>query len=495
LNNHVNKVETMTEDNENDIPEEEPSFAELLDAYEGRSADALQVGDKVAVRVIAIGKDAVFVDTGTKIDGSVERAELLDDDGQLTCEVGDTLDLFVVAREEGEIRLSKALSGFGGLQMLQEAHESQIPVEGKVQATCKGGFDVRLLQQRAFCPVSQIDIRYVETPEDFVGQTFSFLVTQFEARGRNIVVSRRRLLEKEREASREAFMADLKPDTLHEGQVVRLVPFGAFVELAPGVEGLCHISELSWSRVENAGDVVREGDRLTVKVLEIKPGEDKQLPKIALSLKQVGANPWESDIERFKAGDVVPAKITRCAPFGAFAELTPGIEGLIHISELSFIKRVRKPEDIVTPGETVSVMIKSVDRKERKLSLSLRDVGGDPWQRLPDKYRQGQVVTGTVEKKAPFGLFVAIEPGVTGLLPKARWQDAADAGRLEKAKPGDALPVTIESIDLEQRRLGLGPGERADGGGNWQSFAPSGGQSMGSLADKLQAALKAQKEK
>ena len=148
----------------------------------------------------------------------------------------------------------------------------------------------------------------------------------------------------------------------------------------------------------------------------------------------------------------------------------------------------------MTPGETVSVMIKSVDRKARKLSLSLRDVGGDPWQRLPDKYRQGQVVSGTVEKKAPFGLFVAIEPGVTGLLPKARWHDAAEPGRLEKAKPGDVLPVTIESIDLEQRRLGLGPGERADGGGNWQSFAPAEEKSMGSLADKLQAALNAKKE-
>jgi small subunit ribosomal protein S1 len=485
----------MSDDNENEIPEDEPSFAELLEAYEGRSEDSLQVGDKVSVRVIAIGKDAVFVDTGTKIDGSVERSELLDDDGHLTCEVGDTLDLFVVARAEGEIRLSRALSGFGGLQMLQEAHDSQIPVEGKVQATCKGGFDVRLLQQRAFCPVSQIDIRYVETPEDYVGQTLSFLVTQCEARGRNIVVSRRRLLEKEREAAREAFMADLKPDSLHEGRVVRVVPFGAFVELVPGVEGLVHVSELSWSRVENAGDVVREGDHLTVKLLEVKAGEANQAPKLSLSLKQAGDNPWETVIERFKAGDVVPAKITRCAPFGAFAEVVPGIEGLIHISELSFVQRVRKPEDLVTPGETVSVMIKSVDREHRKLSLSLRDVGGDPWQTLSTKYRPGQIVEGTVEKKAPFGLFVAIEPGVTGLLPKARWHDALEPGRLENAKPGDRLAVAIESIDLEQRRISLGPSERADGGGNWQSFAPAEEKSMGSLADKLQAALNAKKEK
>jgi small subunit ribosomal protein S1 len=486
----------MVDENDNTVPEDEPSFAELLESYAGQSEDALQVGDKVSVRVIAIGKDAVFVDTGTKIDGSVERNELVDEEGRLTCEVGDTLELFVVAREEGEIRLSRALSGMGGLQMLQEAHDSQIPVEGKVQATRKGGFDVRVLQQRAFCPISQIDIRYVETPEDYVGQTFDFLVTQLEARGRNIVVSRRRLLEKEREASRKAFMAELEAGSVHEGRVVRVVPFGAFVELAPGVEGLVHVSELSWSRVAEPGDVVHEGDPLTVKVLEIKPGEKKgQGSKIALSHKQAGSDPWETALDRFPAGAVVPAKITRCAPFGAFAELTPGIEGLIHISEMSFVQRVRKPEDLVTPGETVSVMIKSVDRDHRKVSLSLRDVAGDPWDTLGDTYRPGQVVEGTVEKKAPFGLFVALEPGVTGLLPKARWSDALEPGRLENARPGERLSVVVETIDRDQRRISLGPGERADGGGDWQAFAPSGGNAMGSLADKLQAALDAKKKK
>jgi small subunit ribosomal protein S1 len=276
---------------------------------------------------------------------------------------------------------------------------------------------------------------------------------------------------------------------------VRVVPFGAFVELAPGVEGLVHVSELSWSRVAEVGDVVREGDLLRVKVLDIKAPEGKQTSKIALSHKQVGDNPWETEIERFKAGEVVPAKITRCAPFGAFAEVTPGIEGLIHISELSFIQRVRKPEDVVSPGETVSVMIKSVDRGNRKLALSLRDVGGDPWQTLSANYRAGQIVEGTVEKKAPFGLFVALAPGVTGLLPKARWHDALDPGRLENAKPGERLSVAIENIDLEQRRISLGPSERADGGGNWQSFAPDEETSMGSMADKWQDALNAQKKK
>jgi len=484
----------MADETNNDVPGDEPSFAELLEAYGGRSEDALQVGDKVSVRVIALGKDAVFVDTGTKIDGSVDRTELLDKDGNLTCAVGDTLNLYVVAREEGEIRLSRALSGDGGLQMLQEAHESQIPVEGKVQATCKGGFDVRLMQKRAFCPISQIDIRYVEKPEDYVGQTFSFVVTQFESRGRNIVVSRRRLLEKERAANREAFMAELTPESLYEGRVVRVVPFGAFVELVPGVEGLVHVSELSWSRVEKADDLVREGDRLTVKVLDIKPGEGGKPPKISLSHKQAGDDPWKSTIQGFQAGQVVPAKITRCAPFGAFAELAPGIEGLIHISELSFTQRVRKPEDLVTPGETVSVMIKSVDREQRKLSLSLRDVAGDPWQTLSEKYRLGQLVEGTVEKKAPFGLFISIAPGITGLLPKARWSDAVDPGRLENARPGESFPVVIESIDIDQRRIGLGPGERADGGGDWQTYAPAGENAMGALADKLQAALKAKKD-
>ncbi|MGD8243252.1 MAG: S1 RNA-binding domain-containing protein, partial [Desulfobacterales bacterium] len=178
----------MSEDEQHlpEEPEEEMSFADMLDAYDGGRAENLQVGDKVTVKVISIGKDAVFVDTGTKIDGTVAHTELTGEDGDLTCAVGDHLDLYVVAMSESEIHLSRALAGAGGLDMLREAHHNQMPVEGKVRATCKGGFEIRMLQRRAFCPVSQMDVQYVENPEDYVGQEHLFLITQFEDRGRNI---------------------------------------------------------------------------------------------------------------------------------------------------------------------------------------------------------------------------------------------------------------------------------------------------------------------
>ena len=219
------------------------------------------------------------MDTGTKVDGVVERTELLDEDGQLPLGVGDELDLYVVAAGESEIRLSKAISGIGGLNMLRDAWEQRIPVEGKVVAVIKGGFHVEVVKRRAFCPISQMDVTYVEDPAIYVGQTFTFLIKRFEENGRNIVVSRREILQKELDASRKEFMAQLTEDAVLEGSVVRLVPFGAFVALAPGVEGLVHISELSWSRLDTPDQAVKVGDRLQVKLLELKRGKNREPPK------------------------------------------------------------------------------------------------------------------------------------------------------------------------------------------------------------------------
>jgi small subunit ribosomal protein S1 len=481
-------------DEERNPPEEEMSFADMLAAYDDGRADTLNIGDKVNVKIISIGKDAVFVDTGTKVDGSVDRAELMDDDGNLTAAVGDRLDLYVVDMNESEIQLSKALAGAGGLELLREAHQSQIPVEGKVQATCKGGFDIRMVQRRAFCPVSQMDVRYVEKPEDYVGQDHLFLITQFEDRGRNIVVSRRRLLEKDQAAAQEAFLEATAPGALCEGRVTRLAKFGAFVELVPGLEGLVHISELAWSRVDDPKDVVSEGQTVTVKVLAIEAGDKPGRKKIGLSVKQAQGDPWQTEIERFQPEMVVPARITRCMPFGAFAELTPGIEGLIHISALSFTEHVRKPEDVVAPGEAVHVMIKSIDRDNRKISLSLKDVAGDPWENVTETFKMGQIIEGVVEKRAGFGLLVTLAPGITGLLPQSRIGEAATPGRIEKLKPGDKLAVSIDKIDAAQRRISLGPGDRAEDK-DWAQFSPAAGDaSMGDLAAKLQAALDGRKK-
>ena len=481
-------------DEEQKQTETEMSFADMLAAYDDGRSDTLQIGDRVTVEIIAIGKDAVFVDTGSKIDGTVDRAEILDDDGNLTAAEGDALELYVVDINESEIHLSKALAGAGGLDLLREAHQNQMPVEGKVQATCKGGFDIRMVQRRAFCPVSQMDVRYIENPEDYVGQEHLFVITQFEDRGRNIVVSRRRLLEKQQAEAQQAFLDATAPGAICEGRVTRLAPFGAFVELAPGLEGLVHISELAWSRVDDPKDAVAEGQTVTVKILSIEDSEKPGRKKIGLSVKQAQGDPWQTEIERFQPDMVVPARITRCMPFGAFAELTPGIEGLIHISALSFTQRVHKPEDVVAPGETVRVMIKSIDRENRKIALSLKDVAGDPWDTAGDQFKVGQVVEGVVEKRAGFGLLIMLAPGITGLLPKSRIGEARTPKRIENLKPGDKLSVSIDRIDSAQRRISLGPGDRAEDK-DWEKFQPSEqNSSMGDLAAKLKAALEAKKD-
>jgi small subunit ribosomal protein S1 len=325
----------MNDDSEKTQPEEDESFADLFESYSSGMNEDINVGDRIKGRIISIGTGSVFVDTGTKVDGVVEKAELLDEDGRLPYAVGDELELYVVAADESEIRLSKAVSGIGGLHMLTDAFEQKIPIEGKVVASIKGGFQVEVLKRRAFCPISQMDVIYVEDPNDYVGQTFTFLIKRFEGRGRNIVVSRREILQKELDASRKAFMAQLGEEAIVDGTVARIMPFGAFVTLAPGVEGLVHISELSWSRLDTPDQAVKVGDRLQVKVLGIKEGEKPGAKKISLSVKQAMADPWEDAQNRIKVGAKLTGKVTRCANFGAFVELFPGIEGLVHLSEMS----------------------------------------------------------------------------------------------------------------------------------------------------------------
>jgi len=480
-----------TTDNENG-EEQEESFAAMLEAYGTGEGSDLGVGDKIRGRIVSIGRESVFVDTGTKMDGVVDKAELLDKDGELTLAEGDTLELYITALSDEEIKLSRALSGIGGLNMLKEAYEKAAPVEGKVSETCKGGVRVEILQRRAFCPVSQLDINFVENASDFVGQTLNFLITAFEDNGRNIVVSRRALLAREQEAARKAFYQTLSVDAVMDGTVTRIMPYGAFVQLSSGVEGMVHVSEMSWSKSTAPEALVDTGDTVRVKVIGIEPDQRPGLLKISLSMKQLSEDPWLSAGERFKEGAKIRGTVTRCANFGAFVEVAPGIEGLVHISEMSYKKRVLKPEEIVTAGETVSVLIKEVDLDKRRLSLSIRDAEGDPWIDVADKYKIGQTAKGILEKKEKFGYFINLEPGITGLLPKSNFSKADNPAELEKLKDGDSTPVMIEAVNAGARRITLTPADAADEQ-NWQSFSEASSTSLGALGEKLQLALEKKK--
>jgi small subunit ribosomal protein S1 len=239
-------------------------------------------------------------------------------------------------------------------------------VEGKILETCKGGLRVEVMGRKAFCPASQIDINFVENLEDYVGQTHPFLINQVDARDKNIVISRRALLSKELEKSKKQFCTGLQNGDVLNGRITKLMPYGLFVELHPGVDGLVHVSELSWSRVEDAQTFGSMGEPVRVKVIDIETPDASDNLKISLSIKQVTDDPWLSADDHFKVGDKVKGTVTRCAKFGAFAEIADGIEGLIHISEMSYQKRILKPQEIVTPGESVFVLVKDLDLANRR---------------------------------------------------------------------------------------------------------------------------------
>lgn len=482
----------MTDHPEAPAPEE--NFAEMLEAFSPGARSEIRIGDRVKGRVISIGKDTVFVDAGMKIDAVVERSELTDKDQNLTCAEGDELELYVAAVGENEIRLSRALSGIGGVQILREAHQKSAPVEGKVKETCKGGFHIDVLQRRAFCPISQIDIAPVPDPAVHVGATYQFLITRFEDKGRNIVVSRRALLNRELEAERQRFMETLATGAVLDGKVTRIVPFGAFVELNPGVEGMVHVSEISWSKAATPEEILAPGDRVRVKVLGIEAAGAKGQPRIGLSIKQLEEDPWLSVEDKFREGDVVRGRVTRCMNFGAFVEIAPGIEGMVHISELSYTRRVHKTEEVVNPGDSVNVAVKAVDIEKKRISLSLRDAEGDPWGEVLERFSVGQRVDGVLEKKEKFGYFVRLAPGITGLLPMGSIRRSSAAAALEKCREGDTLNVAIEEINLQRRRISLAPASSEDES-EWQRFTTGGrGSSLGSLAEKLQSAISSQKK-
>lgn len=464
-------------------------FAELFASYESQRKAALKAGDKVSGTVISIGQKSVFVDCGASVDGIVEREELLNEAGEMSVAEGDTLELYVIGLSDDSVRLSKALTGVGGLNMLEDAYSSRVPVEGKVKEIIKGGFHIEVLKRRAFCPVSQIDARYVANPEDYVGQTLQFRITKLTEGGRNIVVSRRALLEEEQREASAGFFEKIAVGDVVEGVVTRLAAFGAFVELVPGVDGLVHISEISWARIQEPSEALSVGDRVRVKYLGTSQGKKPGETRLSLSIKQAQDDPWKTVAERFKDGDKVTGKVVKLMEFGAFVEIAPGIEGLVHVSEMSYAKRIHKPGDVVQVGDMVSAVIKQADVDKQRISLSMRDAEGDPWLAVAEKYPAGTSVEGTVEKRQPFGLFITLEPGVTGLLPQSVMSRAEGEVKFDKLGVGETVVVSIESVNTRERKISLGTGKKEDVS-DWKGYKPQASASdMGSLGSALAKAL------
>lgn len=326
-----------------------------------------KIGDVIQGKVITIGKEAVFVDLGGKAEGQLDKGQVSDKDGKLLVKVGDTIEARIVADAGGVLMLrTKVTRGPEARAELQQAAELGIPVEGTVTEVVKGGVSVDVAGVRGFCPASQVDNRFVEDLSVYVGQKLTFKITRYEPR--NLVLSRRVLLEAEQEKLAAETRKRLAPGAVVRGKVVGFKPFGAFVDLG-GIEGMLHISELGFSRVEKPEDVLSLGQELDVAILKMEPGEKGE--RISLSLKALASDPWRDATASLVEGTRVKGTITRLQPFGAFIEIAPGVEGLVHISELGAGRRINHPKEVVAVGQQVEATVLSVDHDKRRLSLSL----------------------------------------------------------------------------------------------------------------------------
>jgi small subunit ribosomal protein S1 len=472
----------------------EPTFAELFEAsLEAAPPGRFEEGQEVSGKVLQMGGEWTFVDIGAKGEAVIATAELLDHQGHATVQMGETLVARVLRQGPEGIVLSRILGGGSqGKRILEEAHELGMPVEGVVKAVIKGGLEVEVAGVRAFCPASQISLRYVEDLTEFLERKLPFRVMEYRDQGRSVVLSRKALLAEERAKQAEQTRAKLEVGAVLPGRVSSIRDFGAFVDLG-GVEGLLHVSEISHRRVERAQDVLQPGQELQVQILKME-GD-----RLSLSLKSLQGDPWDTVAEQFPEGTRLQGRVVRLQPFGAFVELAPGIDGLLHVSTLDD-PRVRDARRAFEEGQTVDVTVVSVDPSRQRIGLAPADRRRGGAADVGVSLTPGAVVTGTVERVEHYGVFLRL-PGATdegraprGLLPREEIRDAPED--LRRRYPiGQEVRVQLLEPD-EKGRLRLSEravaaaDERAlaaqylDAGPRTQGGAGAGG-GFGTLGDLL----------
>lgn len=425
-------------------PEENAEFAELLSNFERQQEGGT---------IVSVGPEAIVIDIGRKIEGTLPLAKWKESTAEEPVP-GQMVSVSIGPRtEEGYYELSirkverpKDWSG------LEAAFAAKRNITGMVAEQVKGGFRVDI-GVRAFMPASRSGIRDVAELPKLVGQEIECRITKLDSEKEDVVVDRRVVIEEEQGARRERAFAELQEGGVLRGTVRSVMDFGAFIELAPGVDGLLHIVDMSYARVAKASDVVKPGDEIETKILKIDPAGKK----ISLGLKQLQEDPWAVAARTFQVGDRVSGSISRLADFGAFVELMPGVEGLIHVSELSWDKRVRKPGDLLKAGERVEAVILQVNTGERRIGLGYKQALGDPWETVSEKYPVGSVVEGPITSVTAFGAFAALGDGIEGMI---HISDITGEKRLdhprEKLAKGQQVKAVVLEIDRERRRLRLG---------------------------------------
>lgn len=426
-------------------------YEAMMDLYNGTLA-SIEEGEIVKSKVLEIRENMVVLDIGFKSEGTIPLEEFKD---MPDLKPGDEVEVLLEHLEdaEGSVVLSKKKADFMRVwERIRLAYENDEPVTGTLTKKIKGGVVVDLMGVDAFLPGSQIALRRVPNIDELIGQTYDFKIIKLNKRRRNIVVSRRVILETERAGKREKLMKELEKDQVRKGVVKNITDFGAFIDLG-GVDGLLHITDMSWGRIQHPSEMVQIGQELEIKVLDI----DWERERISLGLKQLQAYPWKDVVAKYPVGTRVQGKVVSITNYGAFIELEPGIEGLVHISEMSWTRNVRHPSKLVSIGETIEAVVLKVDPNEEKISLGMKQTETDPWTVLPLKYPVGTRISGKVRNLTSFGAFVEIEPGIDGLI---HISDMSWTKRVqhpsEVVKKGDSVDVVILNIDSENKRISLG---------------------------------------
>ncbi|HEY9034388.1 MAG TPA: 30S ribosomal protein S1 [Pseudomonadales bacterium] len=429
------------------------SFAELFE--ESLKTLEMQPGAIVTGIVVDVDDDWVTVHAGLKSEGVIPKSQFADDNGNISVNVGDEVQVALESVEDGfgETRLSREKAKRAeSWKELEKAHEAEAVIEGLISGKVKGGFTVDVFGIRAFLPGSLVDVRPVRESTHLEGKTLEFRVIKLDAKRNNVVVSRRAVLEEANSAEREELLANLQEGQVVKGIVKNLTDYGAFVDLG-GVDGLLHITDMSWKRIKHPSEIVNVGDEIDVRILKF----DRERNRVSLGLKQLGEDPWVAVKSRYPEGTRTMARITNLTDYGCFAELEEGVEGLVHVSEMDWTNKNVHPSKIVQLGDEVEVMVLDIDEDRRRISLGIKQCQANPWDEFGQKFAKGDKVSGTIKSITDFGIFIGLDGNIDGLvhLSDISWNETGEEA-VRNFKKGDEIETVILSIDPERERISLG---------------------------------------
>ncbi|MFO1494223.1 MAG: 30S ribosomal protein S1 [Lysobacterales bacterium] len=429
------------------------SFAELFEQSERLSK--LKPGAIVTGTVVEIRSDVVIVNAGLKSEGVVPIEQFRNEAGELEVSVGDEVKVALDALEDGfgETRLSREKAKRAMVwDELEDAQSKDQTVVGRISGKVKGGFTVDIKDIRAFLPGSLVDVRPVRDPVYLEGKDLEFKIIKLDRKRNNVVVSRRAVVESEFSAEREQLMEKLKEGAVLKGVVKNLTDYGAFVDLG-GIDGLLHITDMAWKRVRHPSEVVNVGDEIDVRVLRF----DRERNRVSLGLKQLGDDPWVNISRRYPQGTRLFGKVSNVTEYGAFVELEPGVEGLVHVSEMDWTNKNVNPAKIVAIGDETEVMVLDIDEERRRISLGMKQCTSNPWEAFAGTFKKGDRVSGSIKSITDFGIFVGLDGGIDGLvhLSDISWQGTGE-DLVRNFKKGEEIEAVVLAVDPERERISLG---------------------------------------